>query len=247
MSLALENPQIVSLAAGFVDPRSLPVAATAQAVRDVLTHPDEAQAVLQYGTTIGDSDLRGLLVRTMERQEGVAPGTFADAVDRTVVTTGSAQLIYLICEALLNPGDIVLVESPTYFVFLGPVETRGARAIRVPIDDHGLKLDALEATFLDLERNGLLDRVKFVYSIPEHANPTGISLAVERRAPLVELVRRWSKRQRIYLLEDAAYRGLSFDEAEPPTLWGLDPEAETVTYRLPDGTTWIDGAAGEAA
>ena len=54
---------------------------------------------------------------------------------------GSAQLIYLVCEALLDPGDIVLVESPTYFVFLGPVETRGARAIRIPIDDGGLRLD----------------------------------------------------------------------------------------------------------
>ena len=51
------------------------------------------------------------------------------------MTTGSAQLIYLVCEALLDPGDIVLVESPTYFVFLGPVETRGARAIRIPIDE----------------------------------------------------------------------------------------------------------------
>lgn len=241
MSLALENPRIVSLAAGFVDPRSLPVVAAGQAVSDILKHPEEAQAVLQYGTTIGDSDLRGLLIRTMERQEGVSPGTFADAVDRTVVTTGSAQLIYLICEALLDEGDIVLVESPTYFVFLGPVETRGARAIRIPIDEHGLKLDALEAAFQDLERNGLLDRVKFVYTIPEHANPTGISLAAERRAPLVELVRRWSKRQRIYLLEDAAYRGLSFDEAEPPTLWGLDPDAETVIHARTFSKTFSPG------
>jgi 2-aminoadipate transaminase len=241
MSLALENPGIISLAAGFVDPKSLPVAATEQAVRDILTHPDEAQAVLQYGTTIGDSGLRGLLIRMMERQEGVPPGTFADAVDRTVITTGSAQLIYLICEALLDEGDIVLVESPTYFVFLGPVETRGGRAIRIPIDEHGLKLDSLETTFQELERNGLLDRVKFVYSIPEHANPTGISLAAERRAPLVEMVRRWSKHQRIYLLEDAAYRGLSFDDVEPPTLWGLDPEAETVIHARTFSKTFSPG------
>ena len=75
----------------------------------------------------------------------MAAGTFEEAIARTVVTTGSAQLIYLICEALLDPGDIVLVESPTYFVFLGPVETRGARAVRVPIDEHGLQVDALEA------------------------------------------------------------------------------------------------------
>jgi len=241
MSLALANPQIVSLAAGFVDPRSLPTATTDQVVRDILKDPDEARAALQYGTTIGDSDLRGLLVGMMERQEGRSPGTFTDAVDRTVITTGSAQLIYLLCEALLDEGDVVLVESPTYFVFLGPVETRGARAVRVPIDEHGLKLDALESTFEDLERNGLLDRVKFVYSIPEHANPTGISLASERRGPLVELVRRWSKRQRIFLLEDAAYRGLSFDEPEPPTLWSLDPDGETVIHARTFSKTFSPG------
>jgi 2-aminoadipate transaminase len=241
MSLALENPGLVSLAAGFVDLGSLPVSATTQALRAILEHPGEARAALQYGTTIGDSGLRRLLVGMMERQEGVPPGTFANAVDRTVITTGSAQLIYLLCEALLDEGDIVLVESPTYFVFLGPVETRGARAVRVPIDEGGLKLDALESTFEDLERDGLLDRVKFVYSIPEHANPTGISLSHERRGPLVELVRRWSKRQRIFLLEDAAYRGLSFDEAEPPSLWGLDPDGETVIHARTFSKTFSPG------
>lgn len=241
MTLALENPAIVSLAAGFVDPASLPVRATERAVLDLLEPPGEARAVLQYGTTIGDLELRRLLIQMMERREGVPPDSFGSAVERTVVTTGSAQLIYLICEALLDEGDVVLVESPTYFVFLGPVETRGARAIRVPIDDQGLRLDALESTFEELERGGLLDQVKFVYTIPEHANPTGISLAPERRGPLVELVRRWSKRRRIFLLEDAAYRGLSFDEAEPPTLWGLDPDGETVIHARTFSKTFSPG------
>ena len=86
-------------------------------------------------------------------------------------------MIYLVCEALLDPGDIVLVESPTYFVFLGPLETRGARAIRVPIDEGGMRIDRLEATLARLESEGQLERVKLIYTIPEHANPTGISLA----------------------------------------------------------------------
>jgi 2-aminoadipate transaminase len=137
-------------------------------------------------------------------------------------------LIYLVCEALLDPGDIVLVESPTYFVFLGPIETRGARAIRIPIDEGGLCLDRLEATLAFLESQGELSRVKMIYTIPEYANPTGISLAAERRRPLVELARRWSKKQRIFVLEDAAYRGLSFGGSEPPTLWSLDSEGDTV-------------------
>ncbi len=158
----------------------------------------------------------------------VRTGSFEEAISRTVVTNGSAQLIYLVCEALLDPGDIVLVESPTYFVFLGPIQTRGARAIRIPIDDDGLCLDALEATLAELESEGQLERVKLIYTIPEHANPTGISLAAGRRKPLVDLARRWSKTHRIFILEDAAYRGLSFGASEPPSLWSHDHEADTV-------------------
>lgn len=79
-----------------------------------------------------------------------------------------------------------------------------------------------------LEVAGELERVKLIYTIPEHANPTGICLAAERRGPLVELARRWSKKQRIFVLEDAAYRGLSFTGDEPPSVWSFDHQADTV-------------------
>jgi 2-aminoadipate transaminase len=228
MQIALANPGIVSLAAGFVDQQSLPVEIVSQVASDLLQDPTEGRRSLQYGTTIGDLRLRSRLIEHLERSERRSPGAFKEAISRTVVTTGSAQLIYLVCEALLDPGDIVLVESPTYFVFLGPVETRGARAIRVPIDDGGLCLDKLDMTLARLESQGELERVKFIYTIPEHANPTGISLEADRRQPLLELVKRWSKRRRILVLEDAAYRGLSFGTNEPPSLWSLDREQETV-------------------
>jgi 2-aminoadipate transaminase len=228
MQTALENPGLVSLAAGFVDQQSLPVEIMARAAANLLGEPVEGRRSLQYGTTIGDLRLRARLLEYLERSECRPEGFYKEAISRTIVTTGSAQLIYLVCEAILNPGDIVLVESPTYFVFLGPVETRGARAIRIPIDDDGLRLDRLEAMLGRLESEGQLERVKMIYTIPEHANPTGISLAAERRQPLVDLAKRWSKTHRIFVLEDAAYRGLSFGSAEPPSLWSLDREAETV-------------------
>ncbi|QEH33705.1 2-aminoadipate transaminase [Aquisphaera giovannonii] len=230
MRMALENPGIVSLAAGFVDQQSLPLEVASRAVGTLMADPVEGRRALQYGTTIGHPGLRTRLIERLERAEGVSAGSYREAIERTVVTTGSAQLIYLVCEALLDPGDIVLVESPTYFVFLGPVETRGGRAVRVPIDEGGLRIDALDQAFAKLQAEGQLDRVKFVYTIPEHANPTGISLATDRRKPLVELVRRWSgvAGRRIFLLEDAAYQGLSYGRREPGSLWALDPEGETV-------------------
>jgi 2-aminoadipate transaminase len=228
MQTALENPGIVSLAAGFVDQQSLPVELVTAATSELMRDPVQGRRSLQYGTTVGDPGLRGRLLEALERSEGVAQGSYKDALSRTLVTTGSAQLIYLVCEALLDPGDIVLVESPTYFVFLGPLETRGARAIRIPIDEGGLRLDLLEEMLERLDRQGALGKVKLIYTIPEHANPTGISLAAERRRPLVELARRWSKRQRIFVLEDSAYRGLSFLDCEPPSVWSYDPEGDTV-------------------
>jgi 2-aminoadipate transaminase len=206
-----------------------------------LSDPIAGRRSLQYGTTIGDPSLRAGVIAELERGEGRPAGFYQEAISRTIVTTGSAQLIYLVCEALLDPGDIVLVESPTYFVFLGPVETRGARAIRVPIDEDGLCLDELDATLQRLEDHGELERVKLIYSIPEHANPTGISLATERRGELVDLVKRWSKRHRIFLLEDAAYRGLSFGATEPPSLWSYDRQGDTVILARTFSKTFSPG------
>ncbi len=130
MQTALENPGVVSLAAGFVDQQSLPVELAGRTVAELLSDPAGGRRALQYGTTAGDLGLRGRVLEYLERRDSQPAGRYRDALGRTIVTTGSAQLIYLVCEALLDPGDIVLVESPTYFVFLGPVETRGARAIR---------------------------------------------------------------------------------------------------------------------
>ena len=241
MQTALENPEIVSLAAGFVDQQTLPVEIAGQAVSELLGDPIAGRRALQYGTTIGDHALRTRLVAGLEREDGRPEGSYKEVIPRTVVTTGSAQLIYLLGEALLDPGDIVLVESPTYFVFLGPLETRGARAIRIPIDEGGLRLDELEDTLGRLEAQGELERVKLIYTIPEHANPTGISLAADRRGPLVDLARRWSKSHRIFVLEDAAYRGLSFGAGEPASVWSHDREGDTVIMARTFSKTFSPG------
>ena len=130
---------------------------------------------------------------------------------------------------------------PTYFVFLGVLQTRGARAIGIEIDEGGMKLDALEATLEALETRGELDRVKLIYTISEHSNPSGISLAEDRRGPLVDLARRWSKRQRIHILEDAAYRGLNYEGDEPSSVWRHDPEGETVILARTFSKTFSPG------
>jgi 2-aminoadipate transaminase len=228
MQTALATPGLISLAAGFVDAVSLPLDLVGQAVADVLADPVEGRRALQYGSTPGDVRLRRRLLAQVEQDEGVPAGTWESLLPRTVITSGSQQLLYLVSEILLDPGDIVLVESPTYFVYLGVLESRGARAVGVATDDGGLRLDALEATLKDLDARGELDRVKLIYTVSEHSNPTGISLAAERRGPLVEIARRWSRRRRILILEDAAYRGLCFEGTEPPSVWRHDHDGDTV-------------------
>jgi 2-aminoadipate transaminase len=241
MRRALAAPDLISLAAGFVDHASLPVEAMARASASVLADPVEGKRALQYGTTIGDLHLRKALVAHLEHDEGVAEGTFAEVLDRTVVTNGSQQLLYLIAETLLDPGDIVLVESPTYFVFMGVLRSRGARVIGVATDQGGLRLDALDATLAKIEAQGDLNRVKLIYTISEHSNPSGLSLAADRRKPLVELARRWSTNQRIFILEDSAYRGLTYEGTEPPSVWRHDPDGQTVILARTFSKTFSPG------
>jgi 2-aminoadipate transaminase len=241
MQMALSNPDLVSLAAGFVDQSTLPIAVSAREVAGLASDRAEGRRALQYGTTIGDLGLRERLVGLIESSEGVPAGRFAHVLPRTVVTTGSQQLLYLVAEALLDPGDIVLVESPTYFVFLGVLESRGARAIGVETDEEGLVPEALDETLAELEAEGHLDRVKLIYTVSEHSNPSGISLAAERRGAIVGIARKWSVRHRIFILEDSAYRGLTFEGREPPSVWSHDHEGDTVILARTFSKTFSPG------
>ena len=243
MELALANPSLISLAAGFVDQATLPAGATGREVSTLTGNLAEGRRALQYGTTAGDDGLRARLLRLIEDNERVAEGTYESLLPNVVVTTGSQQLLYLVTEALIDPGDIVLVESPTYFVFLGLLESAGARIVGVETDEHGLRLDALEETLERLEGEGHLSRVKFIYTISEHSNPSGISLGAERRAAIVTLARKWSAvaTHRIFVLEDSAYRGLTYDGAEPPSIWSHDPEGDTVILARTFSKTFSPG------
>lgn len=241
MARALAAPDLISLAAGFVDHATLPVTATDRAARHVFGDEQSGRRALQYGTTRGDLALRQRLVERMVAQGEVPSGQAEEVLHRLVVTSGSQQLLYLVAEALLDPADIVLVESPTYFVFLGVLQRFGARAIGIETDENGLRIEALEAAFVDLESRGELDRVKLVYTISEHSNPTGLSLAPERRGPLVETVRSWSREQAIFILEDAAYRGLTYEGTTPPTVWAHDPGGDLVIHARTFSKTYSPG------
>jgi 2-aminoadipate transaminase len=226
MHLALAQPNLISLAAGFVDQHSLPVEVTERALDALLGDPVAGGAALQYGTTHGFAALREIvLARAKEMDRGA--GALA-SLDQVVLTAGSNELLHLVCDTILNPGDMVLASAPTYFVFLGMLGNLGARCIAVASDEDGLIPESLEEAFRRLADGGELPRLKAVYVTSYFDNPSSITVAAKRRPQIVDAIKRHSANGPIYILEDTAYRELRYAGDDLPSLRAYDEEGDTV-------------------
>jgi 2-aminoadipate transaminase len=234
MNAALSRPELISLAAGFVDQASLPVDATRSAALAVLAEGDQARVALQYGTTAGDATLRQQVLQRVLAQDAADPQLPAagqpPSVDQVVLTAGSNQLLYLLADALLDPGDIVLCDAPTYFVFLGIIRMLGARAIGIPCDESGMSMTALEAQLQACAQRGELERVKAIYVMSYFDNPRSVSLPRERRGALLALAKRYGRTQPICIIEDAAYRELRFAGNDVASVRAHDDHGDCVVY-----------------
>jgi 2-aminoadipate transaminase len=224
MKQAIENPHLISLAAGLVDQESLPAAEVEEALAQILSQPQAARAALQYGTTQGYAPLRERLLGHALALDGVNPADRGLSAADVVITTGSQQLLYLLGQLLVDPGDLVITEAPSYFVYQGTLASLGAQVRTVPMDDDGLDTDALEAMLQDLDRTGELERLRMIYVCDYFQNPTGLTLSLPRRRHLLELARHYSRRHRLLILEDAAYRELRYDGADVPSIKSLDTD-----------------------
>src|SRR5262249_11783257 len=167
---------------------------------------------LAYGAERGAGPLLGWLRERIGRAEGRAP-----AIDEIAVTGGVSEALAHICALHTRPGDVVLVEAPTYHLALRVLRDHQLELVPVHLDDGGLRIDALESALADLERAGR--RPRFLYTIPTFHNPTGACLAEERRRALVEV----AVEKRLLVVEDDVYRELAYDGPPPPSLWGLAP------------------------
>lgn len=230
MHQALAHPQLISLAAGFVDQQSLPVEATRQALTALLAEPLEARSALQYGTTTGYAPLRERLLVDLLAADGQTQAETRLSPDQVLLTAGSNELLHLITDTLCDPGDVVLCTAPTYFVYSGILKNLGVRSYGVAGDDQGLVPESLDEAFSRLEAAGDLPLVKAVYIVSYFDNPRGVTLAAERRGPLVDLVGRWSRKagHTIYIIDDMAYRELRYDGGDVPSLRRYDEKGDTV-------------------
>lgn len=228
MAQAVTNPHLISLAAGLVDYQTLPAQDVAAALGEILAEPASARAALQYGTTPGLLSLREALLEHLCELDGCSRAEFDASCEQMIITTGSQQLLYMLAEVLLDPGDIVVCSWPSYFVYTGALDAFGAQLRCVDIDEQGMIPESLDETLSRIRAEGRLGRVKMVYLVDYHQNPTGITLAEGRRGPILEIVRKYSTEQKILLVEDAAYRELTYEGAPPRSIRSLDGAASNV-------------------
>jgi len=230
MAQALGNPAMISLAAGLVDTASLPAEVIGASVARLLADPATAKPCLQYGTTNGYAPLRQKVLSHVTGMDGVSASELNLSADDVMLGTGSQQLLYILSEMLFDPGDIVITEAPSYFVYHAVLEGNGARVETVPMDDDGMDIAALRTLLDRLDRAGELSKVRMIYTVDYFQNPTGLTLSAARRREMLDLVRSYAPRQRILILEDAAYRELRYEGDDIPSIKSLDTTNEFVVH-----------------
>jgi 2-aminoadipate transaminase len=208
MMALTERPDVISLAGGLPDTSTFAPELYAKLMSQVAA--TSTPRALQYGPTEGMAVTVDCIVEVM-----AAEGTTIDPAD-VIVTTGGQQVIDLVCKALIDPGDVIVAEAPTY---PGAIPTFGAYqadVVQIEIDSDGMPIDELEAVLDRLAAEGR--RPKFIYTIPNFQNPGGVTMSLPRRRRLIEVARE----RELLVLEDNPY-GLLRYEGEPlPTLYSLD-------------------------
>ena len=208
------RPEVVSLAGGMPFVSALPLVAIADTVARLIR--DRGAVALQYGSGQGDATLREQILEVM------APVGVRAHPDDIVVTAGSQMALDLVVRVFCDPGDVVIVEAPTYVTALGVFSAYQCEVVHVPMDDEGLRPDALREAIATTRAVG--KRVKLVYTIPSFHNPAGVTHGPARRAEVLEVV----KSAGLLLLEDDPYGLLGFDGTVPRAIRA--DESESVIY-----------------
>lgn len=209
-----ELPDIISFAGGLPAPDVFPVKEFREACERVLI--EQGPQALQYSTTEGYLPLREMIARHS------ASYGIKITPENVLITSGSQQALDLLGKILIDPGDRILVESPTYLAAIQAWNAYGAEFISVPVDDNGMNTDLLE--------EALRAGPKFIYALPNFQNPSGVTLSLERRRVLIELADRYG----VPIVEDDPYGQLRYDGDHLPPIVVMDSQFrddETPCYR----------------
>jgi len=204
------RPDIVSLAGGMPNLSALPMEMMAGVVNKLIL--DNGAEALQYGSGQGHPFLREQICEVMAL-EGIRAHP-----DDVIVTTGSQQALDLISRIFINPGDVVLVEAPSYVGALGTFKQYEANVVHVQMDDQGMVPEALRAAIASVRASG--QQIKFLYLIPNYQNPAGVLLPADRRTEILEIC----QSEKIFIVEDNPYGLLGFDKPSPNAMRSQDSE-----------------------
>jgi 2-aminoadipate transaminase len=209
------RPEIISLAGGLPDTSTFPAEDFAALMARVAV--DASARALQYGPTEGLDEVKECIARVM-----AAEGMEVE-IDDLLVTSGGQQVIDLVCKTLIDPGDVVVAEAPTYPGAVPVFISYQADVVQIEMDEHGMRTDVLVAELERLDREGRVP--KFIYTVPSFQNPAGVTLALERRHELVRI----ANERELLILEDNPYGLLRYSGEQLPTLYAIDG-AEYVIY-----------------
>ncbi|MHB0866890.1 MAG: aminotransferase-like domain-containing protein [Thermoleophilia bacterium] len=207
-------PDVITLAGGLPSTESFPAKVLAQVTHEVAMK--SSAAALQYGPTEGLDETKRNIIKVM-----AAENTLAD-IDNIIVTTGGQQAIDLVCRILIDPGDIVIAEAPTYPGAIPSLCSFEADVIQIPLDNDGMRTDLLRTEIERLIKAGT--KPKFIYTIPDFHNPAGVSLSLKRRLEMVAM----AKEYELIILEDNPYGQLRFEGEHLPTLYSLDDDNNVI-------------------
>lgn len=204
------RPEIVSLAGGMPNLSAIPMDMMAGIVEKLIR--EHGQEALQYGSGQGHPQLREQICDVMALE-----GIKANA-DDVLITTGSQQALDLISRIFIDPGDVVLVEAPSYVGALGTFAQYEASVVHIEMDQNGLIPEALRQAIKTLRYQGR--RIKFLYLIPNYQNPAGVLLPADRRSEILDICRA----EKIFIVEDNPYGLLGFDRPSPNAMRAEDSE-----------------------
>jgi len=211
----VQNPEVISLAGGMPDPATFPTEGLNEVVKQILAK--NSACALQYSSTEGLTELREFILNWLAEAKEKA------GLDNIMITSGSQQGLDLVSKVLLNPGDTLIVELPSYLAALNAFRSYGGEMVGIPMDDEGMQIDILEETLTKLKNDG--KKVKFIYTISNFQNPAGVTMSLARRKKILEVAKKFE----VLILEDNPYDKLRFEGEPIPSIYSLDNEGYVIS------------------
>jgi len=211
----IQSSNVISLAGGMPDPDTFPTEEINKVTQQILAK-NSARA-LQYSSTEGLTELREFILNWLAEAKEKA------GLDNIMITSGSQQGLDLVSKVLLNPGDTIIVELPSYLAALNAFRSYGGEMVGIPMDDEGMKIDILEETLTKLKND--VKKVKFIYTISNFQNPAGVTMSLARRKSILEIAKKFE----VLILEDNPYDKLRFEGEPIPSIYSLDNEGYVIS------------------